>query len=75
MFPIISGKKVSASDKNNSGVFSGKKVSYLFSRKMFRYFIRNKSSGYFTEKVFDLLKKKLIWLSNKNLCFLTKNKP
>jgi hypothetical protein len=39
---------------------------------MFRYFIRNKSLGYFPEKSFRSFKKKLVWLNSKNLCFFDK---
>jgi hypothetical protein len=58
-FPDYFGEKVSTSDKNNSGVFSRKKVSYLFSRKMFDILFEIKVSNIFRKKVSDLFSKKI----------------
>jgi hypothetical protein len=58
MFPNILGKKVSTSDKNNSEVFSGKKVSYFFLKICSDILFEIKVSDIFRKKISDLFSKK-----------------
>jgi hypothetical protein len=78
-FPIIWGKRVSTSDKYNSGDFFGKKVSDLFREKSsdilfekkFRIFSGKKFAIFFREKKFQyfILKKFYIFYEKKFLYF------